>query len=69
MSNNLDTTRFWQTTKVKEKEEIANWTSKTGVSRNELMRRATLAYIRKQEGAEGTIEELFQSVGPIDMEQ
>lgn len=56
--SNLNTTRFWQTTKVTEKEEIANWTSKTGVSRNELMRRATLAYIRKQEGAKGVEQQI-----------
>ena len=66
MNQSLNTTRFSVSVKIKEKEEIHDYTSKTGVTQNELIRRASLAYIRKQEGYEGTIEELFQAVGPID---
>lgn len=61
-----ETSRFSVTLLTKEVNEIHEYTQRTGVPRNELIRRATLAYIRMENGKGTDIKKLFQKVGSID---
>lgn len=58
--------RFTVTMREEEIGEIKEYTEQTGVQRNELIRRATLAYVRLQSGKGSDIKKLFQQVGLID---
>lgn len=58
--------RFSVTMREEEIQEINTYVEKTGVGRNELMRRAALAYVRLQSGKGEDIKKLFQSVGLIN---
>ena len=58
--------RFSVTMREEEIQEIKDYTDKTGVQRNELVRRATLSYIRLQQGKGDDVKKLFQQVGLID---
>jgi len=60
------TDRFSVTMKKTEIQEIADYSASTGVPRNELIRRATIALIRLRQGKGKDIERLFQQVGSID---
>ena len=66
MSNVDQTTRFSVRVKETEKAEIQEYLDKTGMQQNELVRRATVAYIRMREGKGEDVHKLFQAVGPID---
>lgn len=58
--------RFSVTMREEEIKEINEYTQQTGVQRNELVRRSTLAYIRLQKGEGADVKKLFQQVGNID---
>lgn len=64
----VQTDRFSVTMKTDEIDEIKDYTGATGVQRNELIRRATLAYVRIQTGKikDKDLIKAFQKVGPID---
>lgn len=64
----VETDRFSVTMKKDEIEEIKEYTAATGVQRNELIRRATLAYMRIQGGKtkEKDVTKVFRDVGSID---
>lgn len=67
----IETDRFSVTMKKDEIEEIKEYTQATGVQRNELVRRATLAYLRIQSGKtkEKDITKVFRDVGSIEREE
>lgn len=64
----VETDRFSVTMKKDEIEEIKDYTAATGVQRNELVRRATLAYMRMQTGKAKSkdVSQVFREVGSID---
>lgn len=66
----VETDRFSVTMKKKEIDEIKDYTAATGVQRNELVRRATLAYMRMKTGKvkHKDFEKAFREVGSIDKE-
>lgn len=66
MSNVDQTTRFSIRVKNSEKEEIQEYIDANGMQQNELIRRATMAYIRFKSGKGKDVHKLFQQVGPID---
>lgn len=52
--------------KHEEKNEIEEFSTKKAIPRNELIRRATLAYVRSQENEDECICEHFSEVGFLD---
>lgn len=65
----VETDRFSVTMKKKDIEEIKEFTDATGVQRNELIRRATLAYIKVQTGKSKDVIKAFREVGSIDKDE
>lgn len=65
-----ETDRFSVTMRRTELQEIEDYRAATGVQRNELVRRATLAYMRMKTGKvkHKDIEKAFREVGSIDKE-
>lgn len=65
-----DTERFSVTMKKTEIEEVEQFRADTGVPRNELMRRASLAYLRMKTGKikHKDFEKAFREIGSIDKE-
>ena len=66
MSNVDNTTRFSVRVKQTEKDEMQKYIDANGIQQNELVRRATIAYIRYKNGQGKDVHKLFQAVGPID---
>lgn len=52
-----------------ELDEIEKYSSEKAIPRNELIRRATLTYVRHQDNPDKTLDELFSNVGFLGQEK
>lgn len=59
------TPRFSTSWKQNELDEIMTFVSSTGIDRNELVRRATLAHIRVKQGKADNYQKAFEEAGAL----
>lgn len=62
------TKRFCISVSEAELTEIKKWCARTGVSRNELMRRGALAKVRSDSDSEISMEDAWEHIGAEDEE-